>query len=64
MFEIQHIDPQLYRQQTRKSTLVVLVIFAVLAMLLSALAVALFGSPQGSNFRWNLGGVLLGRSSP
>ena len=60
MFEIRHLDPQLYRQQTRKSTLVVLVIFAVLAMSLSALAVALFGSPEGSNFRWNLAGVLLG----
>ena len=60
MFEIRHLDPQLYRQQTRKSTLVVLVIFAVLAMSLSALVVALFGSPEGSNFRWNLAGVLLG----
>jgi hypothetical protein len=60
MFEIQHLDPQLYRQQTRKSTLVVVVIFAALAMSFSALAVALFGSPEGSNFRWNLGGVLLG----
>lgn len=60
MFEIKHLDPQVYRQQTRKSTLVVVVIFAVLAMALSALAVAMFGSPEGSNFRWNLGGVLLG----
>ncbi|GGC91065.1 DUF3087 family protein [Halopseudomonas salina] len=60
MFEIQHLDPQRYRQQTRKSTLVIVVIFAVLAMSLSALAVALFGSTEGSNFRWNLGGVLLG----
>ena len=60
MFEIRHLDPQLYRQQTRKSTLVVLVIFSVLAMSLSALAVALLGSPEGSNFRWNLAGVLLG----
>lgn len=60
MFEIQHLDPQVYRQQTRKSTLVVVMVFAVLAMSLSALAVTLFGSPQGSNFRWNLGGVLLG----
>lgn len=60
MFEIQHRDPQLYRQQTRKSTLAVVVIFAMLAMSLSALAVVLFGSPEDSNFRWNLGGVLLG----
>ncbi|WP_028615187.1 DUF3087 domain-containing protein [Halopseudomonas pelagia] len=60
MFEIRHLDPQQYRQQTRKSTLIVAVVFAVLAMSLSALAVAMFGSPEVSNFRWNLAGVLLG----
>lgn len=60
MFEIRHLDPQQYRQQTRKSTLIVALVFGVLAMSLSAIAVALFGSAQGSNFRWNLGGVLLG----
>lgn len=60
MFEIRHLDPQQYRQQTRRSTLIVAVVFAVLAMALSTLAVALFGSPAGSNFRWNLAGVLLG----
>ena len=60
MFEIRHLDPEQYRQQTRKSTVIVAVLFAVLAMSLSALAVALFGSPQGSNFRWNSAGVILG----
>ncbi|MFN3580036.1 MAG: DUF3087 domain-containing protein [Pseudomonas sp.] len=60
MFEIRHLDPDLYRQQTRKSTLIVVVVFAVLAMSLSTLSVALFGSAEGSNFRWNLAGVLLG----
>ena len=60
MFEIRHISPEQYRQQTRKSTLIVAVVFAVLAMSLSTLAVALFGSEEGSNFRWNLAGVLLG----
>lgn len=60
MFEIRHLNPELYRQQTRKSTLIVVVVFAVLAMSLSTLSVALFGSAEGSNFRWNLAGVLLG----
>lgn len=60
MFEIRHLDAEQYRQQTRKSTLIVAVVFAALAMSLSTLAVALFGSEQGSNFRWNLMGVLLG----
>ncbi len=59
-FTIRHMDPERYRQQTRKSTLIVAVSFAVLAMSLSALAVALFGSPEGDNFRWNLAGVALG----
>ena len=60
MFEIQPWNPEEYRAQTRKSTLVVVAIFAVLAMLCSALAVQQFGSPDGDNFRYNLGGVLMG----
>lgn len=59
MFEIQQMNPQTYRQQTRRSTLIIAVIFIALAMLLSSAAVMLFGTPSGDNFRWNLGGVLL-----
>lgn len=60
MFEIQPMNPQQYRQQTRRSTLTILLTFAPLAMLLSGLAVQLFGEPGGDNFRWNLGGVIAG----
>ena len=60
MFEIRPVNPETYRQQTRRSTLVIVAIFAVLAMLLSSLAVLLFGEPGGDNFRWNLAGVLAG----
>ncbi len=60
MFEIRHLDAERYRQQTRRSSLFVIVIFAVLAMVLSSLAVAVFGDPAGTNFRWNLVGVLAG----
>ncbi|HDZ55049.1 MAG TPA: DUF3087 domain-containing protein [Pseudomonas xinjiangensis] len=60
MFEIKHMDPEVYRRQTRKSTLIVTVIFAVLGLGLSALSVALFGEPGGNNFRWNLVGVIVG----
>lgn len=60
MFEIRRLDPARYRQQTRRSSLIVIVLFAVLAMVLSSLAVAFFGDPAGSNFRWNLAGVLVG----
>ena len=60
MFEIKPVDPQTYRQQTRRSTLIVAVIFIALAMLLSSLAVMLFGEPGGDNFRFNVGGVVAG----
>lgn len=60
MFELRHFDAAQYRQQTRKSTLIVVLVFAVLAMSLSTLAAAVFGGPEASNFRWNLAGVLLG----
>ena len=60
MFEIQPMSPELYRQQTRRSTLIVAVIFIALAMLLSSLAVMLFGEPGGDNFRFNIGGVAAG----
>lgn len=57
MFEIQPIDAITYRQQTRRSTLIIAVLFLVLAMALSTVAVALFGEPGGDNLRFNVGGV-------
>lgn len=59
MFEIQPQDPHVYRQQTRRSTLIIAVVFIALAMLLSSLSVMLFGTPGGDNFRWNAAGVVL-----
>lgn len=58
MFEIKPWDAGHYREQTRRSTLIVAVTFLALAMLLSSLAVMLFGTPGGDNFRLNLGGVI------
>ncbi|WP_339434375.1 DUF3087 family protein [Pseudomonas orientalis] len=60
MFELKPCDPALYRQQTRRSTLIVAVVFLALAMLLSSLAVMLFGEPGGDNVRFNVGGVFAG----
>jgi hypothetical protein len=60
MFELKPCDPVTYRQQTRRSTLIVAVLFMALAMLLSSLAVMLFGEPGGDNFRFNVGGVFAG----
>ena len=60
VFEIKPLSPETYRQQTRRSTLVVAATFVVLAMGLSTLAVAVFGEPGGDNLRLNIAGVVLG----
>lgn len=60
MFEIKQLDPDTYRRETRRNGLIIAAFFAVLAMLLSQLAVQILGTPGGDNFRWNLGGVLAG----
>ena len=60
LFEIIPLSPETYRQQTRRSTLIVAATFAVLAMGLSALAVALFREPGGDNLRLNIAGVVAG----
>ncbi|KTC63604.1 hypothetical protein AO262_06900 [Pseudomonas fluorescens ABAC62] len=60
MFELIPCDPATYRQQTRRSTLIVAVVFLALAMLLSSLAVMLFGEAGGDNLRFNVGGVFAG----
>ncbi|PTT26558.1 DUF3087 domain-containing protein [Pseudomonas sp. HMWF021] len=59
MFEIQPMDPATFRQQTRRSTIIIAVLFLVLAMALSTAAVALFGEPGGDNLRFNVGGVFV-----
>ena len=59
MFEIQPMDAATFRQQTRRSTLIIAVLFLVLAMLFSTVAVQLFGEPGGDNLRFNVGGVFL-----
>lgn len=60
MFELKPCDPATFRQQTRRSTLIIAVLFMALAMLLSTFAVMLFGEPGGDNFRFNVGGVFAG----
>jgi len=60
MFEIQPLSPEQYRQQTRRSTFVVIAIFLVLAMLCATASTQLFGGAPGDNFKWNLLGVLCG----
>lgn len=58
MFEIKTFNPEVYRQQTRRSTLLIAGLFVVLAMTLSTLAVLQFGTPGADNFRFNLAGVI------
>ena len=57
MFEIQPMNAETYRQQTRRSTVIIALVFLALAMALSTLAVAVFGEPGGDNLRFNIGGV-------
>lgn len=57
MFEIQPMNAEIYRQKTRRSTLIIALVFLALAMVLSTAAVALFGEPGGDNLRFNIGGV-------
>ena len=57
MFAIKPMDPHTYRQQTRRSTLIIVVLFVLLTMLLSTGAVSLLGQPGGDNFRYNLAAV-------
>ena len=60
MFELSPHDPEHYRQQTRRSSFVVIAVFLAIAMLCATLMVQLFGESGGDNFRWNLAGVLVG----
>lgn len=60
MFTLKSLDPIDYRQKTRKSSLILIVVFASLGMGLASLLVIIWGSPGGNNFRLNLLGVLLG----
>ena len=57
MFEIQPMNADDYRQRTRRSTLMIALIFLALAMALSTAAVTLFGEPGGDNLRFNIGVV-------
>ena len=59
MFEIQPQNAQAYRQQTRRSTVIIALMFLALAMVLSTAAVAVFGEPGGDNLRYNVGGVFI-----
>jgi hypothetical protein len=59
MFEIQPMNAETFRQQTRRSTVIIALIFLTLAMVLSTTAVAVFGEPGGDNLRFNVGGVFV-----
>lgn len=59
MFQIQPQDPETYRRHTRRSTIIIALIFIALAMVLSTAAVTIFGTPGGDNFRFNVGGVFV-----
>lgn len=57
-FKLASIDPDEYRQKTRKASWILIAIFIALAMLYSSLLVMFFGQPGGDNFSLNVTGVL------
>jgi len=59
-FTIAEINPEDYRKQTRKSSIIIIIVFTVSAMLLSSLLVLFLGDSESSNFKWNITGVILG----
>lgn len=59
-FKIVDIDPDLYRQKTRKASWIIIAVFVALGMLYSSLLVMFFGQPDGNNFKLNVIGVLAG----
>ena len=59
-FKLARIDPDEYRQKTRKASWIIITIFIALAMLYSSLLVMFYGQPDGDNFRLNVTGVLAG----
>lgn len=59
-FKITDIDPEQYRQKTRKASWIIITVFVALAMLYSSLLVMFFGQPGGNNFKLNVTGVLAG----
>jgi hypothetical protein len=59
-FTLEPRNPEQFRQQTRRSNLIVMGTFVVITMILTTLSVKIFGSPEGGNFRWNLAGVIAG----
>lgn len=60
IFTLESRDPVQFRQDTRKSNLIIMVTFAVIAMTLATLSVQIFGNPEGGNFIWNLSGIIAG----
>ena len=58
-FKLENINPDEYRQQTRKATWIIIAVFVALTMLLSSLLVMFFGEPGGNNFRLNVTGVVI-----
>lgn len=59
-FEIKSLNPERYRQETRRVAFFVIGCFFIQAMLFATLSVQLFGTPGTDNFRFNLAGVVVG----
>ncbi|WP_417595437.1 DUF3087 family protein [Oceanospirillum sp.] len=58
--QIQEVDKQHYLKLSRKVSVVLMVCFAVTAMLSGQFMVVMWGNPEGGNFYLNLSGVIIG----
>ncbi len=60
MFKIEDIDPDHYRKQTRKSTLIIMGIFIVIGFITARLTIVYFGEYTDSHIALNLLGAFAG----
>lgn len=60
MFEIQEIDPQFFRKQTRKATLIIIGLFLVIGMISATLTVHYLGPYNSNHLILNFIGAFIG----
>ncbi|MBN2607402.1 MAG: DUF3087 family protein [Thiotrichales bacterium] len=60
MFEIQDVDPKLYRQKTRNATLIIMGMFLVIGMIFATLSVKLLSAYNSNPWVLNFIGALVG----
>ncbi len=60
MFEIEEMEPEVYRRQTRKSTLIIMAIFIVIGLVMATSFVEWFGEYSNNHLVLNFIGAFVG----